>query len=190
MTWIDAHRDYCEALAAHYAMWWSDHGETHNWHRGPRHELPASYRVLRFAPSTKRACWTYATLCMSQPTDDERLELHLLSPVADVAHVELLTTVAHYHRTGARLGLGHTVNFGRPWLPGSGCTHGLVSLPYLDGPELEVLALPDGPVRFLWLIPVFAQEVEWKKRHGLEALESRLEAASFNYADPMRRSVV
>lgn len=49
---------------------------------------------------------------------------------------------AHFHRTGSALGLGHTVNFGRPWLPGSSCTHGLVSLPYLFGPELEWLQQP------------------------------------------------
>jgi hypothetical protein len=50
-----------------------------------------------------------------------------------------VTAIAHFHRTGSALGLGHTVNFGRPWLPTSSCTHGLGSLPYLDGPDLEWL---------------------------------------------------
>jgi hypothetical protein len=127
---------------------------------------------------------------MSREDDDERVELHLVSPLAAPAHVELLTAIAHYHRTGAKLGCGHTVNFGRPWLPGSRCTHGLISLPYLDGPNLEVLELEAGIVRFLWLIPITKEEVEFKKVRGLEALEARFEQASFDYLDPRRKSVV
>jgi hypothetical protein len=127
---------------------------------------------------------------MSEERDEAPLELHLLSPVATTEHVELLTAVAHYHRTGARLGLGHTVNFGRPWLPGSRCTHGLISLPYLDGPDLEILSVDGKTVRFLWLIPITKEEVEFKKKNGLEALEARLEEANFAYGDPKRPSVV
>jgi hypothetical protein len=128
---------------------------------------------------------------MSQPDDEDRIELHLLTrrsgQVLDEL-VELLTAVAHYHRTGRRLAVGHSVNFGRPWLPGSACTHGLISLPYLDGPELEWLAAP--AVRFLWLIPVTEAEVSFKKSRGLEALEERFEATAFDYLDPRRPSVV
>lgn len=102
--------------------------------------------------------------------------------------VELLTVVAHYHRNGHRLGLGHTVNFGEPWLPGSACTRGLISLPYLDGEALEWLDEPR--VRFLWLIPVTDDEVAFKAEHGLDALEERFEAAAFDYLDPLRASVV
>jgi hypothetical protein len=83
--------------------------------------------------------------------------------------------------------LGHTVNFGRSFLPGATCTHGLISLPYLDGPRLEWLERPR--VRFLWLIPVTWQEVAFKIRNGLDALEERLEAAGFDYLDPQRASV-
>jgi len=133
----------------------------------------------------------YATRCMSQPEDEARLEIHLLTgreKETDPELVELLTVTAHYHRTGTRLGLGHTVNFGRPWRPGSACTHGLLSLPYLDGPRLEWLAEPR--VQFLWLIPITAAELLFKKQHGLEALEERFEAAQFDYLDPLRPSVV
>jgi hypothetical protein len=127
---------------------------------------------------------------MSQPEDAERLELHLVTwekKAIEHGLVELLTVVAHYHRTGRALGLGHTVNFGRPWLPGSRCTHGLISLPYLDGPNLEWLAEPR--IQFLWLIPVTEAEVRYKRQHGLEALEQRFEESQFNYLDPVRASV-
>src|SRR5438034_4461732 len=137
---------YCASLTRHYQDFWSNRGHSFTWPTGPRWELPEDFTVLRFSPSPKRSAWTYATVCMSQEHDEARLELHLFSPVEAAEHVELLTAIAHYHRTGAMLGVGHTVNFGRPWLPGSLCTHGLISLPYLDGPELEVLKLNSIPV--------------------------------------------
>ena len=126
---------------------------------------------------------------MSHPDDDQPLELHMFSAVEAPEHVELLSAVAHYHRTGAKLGLGHTVYFGRPWLPGSLCTHGLIALPYLDGPDLEILELDGTAVRFLWIIPITKKELEFKKERGLEALEARLEAANFDYLNPNRESV-
>jgi hypothetical protein len=84
--------------------------------------------------------WTYATSGMSRPGDATPLELHLFSPERSEQLVELLMAIAHYHRTGSTLGLGASVNFGRPWLSGSDCSFGLISLPYLDGPALENFA--------------------------------------------------
>jgi hypothetical protein len=115
--------------------------------------------VLRFrAMELGRDMWTYATCSVSTALDEEPIELHLFSPVQAEELVELLTVVAHFHITGARLGLGHTVNFGRPWLPGSRCSFGLISHPYLDGPSLEVARGPAfrREVRCLWLIPITA----------------------------------
>jgi hypothetical protein len=65
---------------------------------------------------------------MSQPQDETRLELHMLCPYASDKSVELQYITAHFHRTGARLGLNHTVNFGLPWLEGSSRDHALISL--------------------------------------------------------------
>jgi hypothetical protein len=182
---------YAGAVEAHYASVWAPPEERLRWPEGPAGELPDDFCVLRVRRSDE--AWAYATRGMSQPGDDQRLELHLLVPVgseavADRSVAELLTAVAHYHRTGATLGLGHTVNFGRPWLPGSRCTHGLVSLPYLDGPALEWLE--GTQTRFLWLVPVTRAEVEFKKRKGLDALEERFERQQFDYLDPQRPSVV
>ena len=181
---------HCTAIAEHYDRCWRSRGEAWQWLKGPHDDLPSGFTVLRIAPSPSRAMWTYATVCMSQESDDAGLELHLFSPVATPAHVELLTVIAHYHRTWAELGCGHTVNFGRPWLPGSACTHGLISLPYLDGPTLELLERDGRTIRFLWLIPITVEEVAFKKERGLEALERRFEEAGVDYLDPLRRSVV
>jgi hypothetical protein len=190
---MNAETPYARALETHYAAAWGrPPADRLRWPEGPAGDLPADFCVLRFRRSGE--AWAYATRGMSRPADGQKLELHLLAPAraahepADPGLVELLTAVAHYHRTGAPLGLGHTVNFGRPWQPGSACTRGLVSLPYLDGPALERLEATG--TRCLWLLPVTPSEVEFKKRHGLEALEERFERPDFNYLDPRRPPVV
>lgn len=180
---------YGDRVRAHYEAKWSAKARVERWKQGPTHQLPSDFQILVFQPNARRF-WTYATCGMSQPDDDVRTEVHLFSPIETADHVELLTMIAHYHRTGARLGLGHTVNFGRPWLPKSACDHGLISLPYLDGPSLEQLEVEDGSVvSFLWLVPVTASEVVFATRHGLDVLERRFEEESFNYLDPMRPAV-
>jgi len=91
---------------------------------------------------------------------------------------------------GQALDLGHTVNFGRPWLNDSLCEYGLISLPYLDGPSLENLKKGNMTIRCLWLIPITKSEVEFKKQYGLDLLEEQFEKTQFNYLDINRRSVV
>ena len=156
---------------------------------GPIHELPQDFRILKFPPGQKRRMWTYATCCMSQPEDAHPFELHIFSRAESEAIVELLFATAHFHRTGQTLALGHTINFGKPWQSQSLCDHGLISLPYLDGPLLENLDIKSKPLKFYWLIPITKSEVEFKKKRGLEALEQKLETHAFDYLNPMRPSV-
>jgi hypothetical protein len=185
-----APRNYVASLRGHYEKFWNNIARPIRLRKGPIHQLPRDFSVLCFKPTAARKVWTYATCGMSLPTDPEPLELYLLSPQRSKELVVLLTATAHYHRTGASLGLGHTVNFGQRWLPGSECDHGLISLPYLHGPTLEWLSIGKVKVRFLWLIPITPFELDYKKRCGLEALEERLEEANFGYCDPARASVV
>jgi hypothetical protein len=182
----------CAEMTAHYVSNWKNEPAVRRPSKGPTWELPADFCVLEFPPTQSRDLWTYATCGMSQPGDDSPIELHLFSPQQSDELVELLTAVAHYHRTGHRLGLGHTANFGRPWLPTSPCEYGLISLPYLDGPSLEECKISQSSevVRCLWLIPITKKEREYKITYGLESLEQKFEEANFNYADPNRSSVV
>jgi len=103
---------------------------------------------------------------------------------------ELLVVTAHYHQTGKELGIGHSVNFGKPWWNGSLCDRGLISLPYLDGPKLEWLETNGKKVRFLWMIPVTKTEIDFKKKSGFEALERKFDEEKFDYLNPSRPSVV
>lgn len=176
-------------IEAHYASNWGPARKSVRLESGRIAELSPEFRVL--VTDRPNDVVAIATICMSRPEDRERLELHLLSrasPDQEGGLVELLTVMAHYHRTGAPLGVGHTVNLGRPWMPGSECTHALVSLPYLDGPSLEWM--PDRSVRFLWVIPITLAERNFKIAHGLNALEDRFESTRFDYLDPHRPSVI
>jgi hypothetical protein len=136
--------------------------------------------------------WIYATCGMGLCGATNPIELHLFSPRQCELLIELLTVIAHYHCTDRSLGLGHTVNFGRPWLPDSKCDYGLISLPYLDGPALERFndEETDMTVECLWLIPIAKSERDYTKKNGLEALESKFEEYRFDYLDPARPSVV
>jgi suppressor of fused protein SUFU len=176
-------------LREHYSRNWQSQPQALKWMAGPIADFPHDFHVLQFPPG-KHNFWIYSTCGMSQAQDLSQVELHLFSPRETPKHVELLTAVAHYHRTGSTLNAGHTVNFGRPWLPESRCDHGLLSLPYLDGPALELAELDGGVVRCLWLVPVTASEVAYAKERGAESLEAMLESAGFNYLDAGRQPVV
>lgn len=175
-------------LEQHYGAHWGAPLRRLRMARGPVHELDAAFEVLVFEPSPDARI--YATVCMSATADATPVELHLRArPSVDGDHdaLEILTAAAHYHCTGAQLGLGHTVSFGRGWQAGSACTHGLISLPYVDGPDLQ---WAPGSEQCLWLLPITEAERDFKREQGLDALESRFEASNFDYLDPARASVV
>jgi hypothetical protein len=180
-----------QCIAAHFQKVWRSTPVRKSWTMGPFWELPASFHVLEFPPNAARALWTYATCGMSRKYEGERLELYLLSPMETDAHVELLTAIAHYHFSAASLSAGHIVRFGRPWLEGSMCERGLISLPYLDGPSLEYSeGCADTPIRCLWLLPITEAERQFMLEHGQEALERRFDESQLDYANPNRPSVV
>lgn len=180
------------AIKDHYSCFWNSIGTEIRWTGGRFAELPPGFSVLEFPPSAKRPFWTYASCGMSVQADAPPLETFLLSERQDASIAELITALAHshYHVTGAYLGLSHTVNFGRPWLDDSTCDHGLLSLPYLDGTDLEWQTIAGRKTQFLWLIPVTKKEIEFKSRCGLDALEQLFESTKFNYLDPSRKSVI
>jgi len=177
-------------LLHHYENIWGVRGEICAFSSGPIWQLPEDFNVFKFPPHDGRPLWTYATCGMSQPADNSCLELHMFSPIETDEITELLYAVTHFHRTSFNLKLGHSVNFGRPWIVGSRCNFGLISLPYLDGPQLENFLLAGHYVKFLWLIPISSSEVEFKKERGLEELEARFDESGLDYADPARAPVV
>jgi hypothetical protein len=150
--------------------------------------LQEGFCVLRFGPTATSRLWHYATCGMSAAQDDAKLELHLLSPDPGSGLAELLAAVAKAHRATAALGLHSTIGFGRPWWPGSVCNCGLILPPIASEQALEWLGEPGAGVRFLRLVPVAGQEVEFMKKYGIEALEEMFAASGVNLVDPHRKS--
>lgn len=181
--------EYIEKIQTHYNTVWENNSDKRKLNKEPIQELPEGFKILRFKPTKSRNMWTYATCGMSMPSDANLLELHIFAPEQNDNLIEILTATAHYHRNGSSLGLGHTINFGQPWWDQSNCEYGLISLPYLDGPSLEWLDIDGIEVQFLWLIPITRQEVDYKKKYGLESLEGKFDKLSFEYLNPYRNSI-
>jgi Suppressor of fused protein (SUFU) len=51
-------------------------------------------------------------------------------------------------------------------------------------------AATETAIRFLWLLPITNAEREYTKAFGVEALESKLDEAEIDFANPARPSVV
>ena len=173
----------------HYENIWKNKPKIYLWDKGKVEKMPHDFRILEFEPSASREMWTYSTCCMSNPDDENPIELHFFSSKKDTSLIELLTTVVYFHRNTSRLNLWHTVNFGRPWQDKSHCDYGLISLPYLDGSELENLQEQTYKIKFYWLIPITKNEVEFKKNYGIEALELKFEELDLDYTNPNRFTI-
>lgn len=177
-------------IISHYENSWGKDWSLIDFPKSPASPLPSDFGILEFLPRPGREMWTYATCGMSFGRPENMLELHMFCNSRNPDAGEILAACAHYHLTAQQLGVGHSVNFGKPWAEGSSCDFGVVSLPYLDGPNLEVLVNGRGDeILFLWLIPVTRSEVEFKKEHGFKALEDLFEEKNFNYANPLRAAV-
>ncbi|MGW3241618.1 suppressor of fused domain protein [Streptomyces sp. NPDC001070] len=54
----------------------------------------------------------------------------------------------------------------------------------------SLCALPGGHARLLWLLPVTASEIAFRRKHGTEALEQLFDEAEINPVDPRRPAVL
>ncbi|MCC3157181.1 suppressor of fused domain protein [Hymenobacter sp. 15J16-1T3B] len=177
-------------LQRHLEGQWQAAGRRIKWEQGPTDQLHPDFRVLEFGPGDKHDCWIYSTLGMSLGRADDAIELHLFAPGQNLNLVELLVAAAAYHRTAAPLSLHHTVNLGRPWLPGSACDHAYVSQPYLDGLELELFRVEGGAVSNYWLLPITESERDFKVQMGWQELEDMFEVSGLDFLDPQRPACV
>jgi len=181
-------------IRSHLDRFWPDRPhEEFVWTLGPIGQSLPHFRVRRVAPAERRDPWVYVTVGAWEATASEShgTEFFLLSPTENALHVELLAMVANLHADPRyRLKVGSTIPIGRPWMPDSAADHLLVSLPYRYGPSLELCELGERHVRFVWLVPVTAAEVQLTRTQGLEALERLLEQSNVDVIAPKRRSLV
>ena len=184
--------DVCGAVEEHVRRFF--HGqqvEAFTWTAGPVLNANPHFRALRIAPAEPGGLWQYVSVGGWAAAEGQGRGLEfVISTLAETPRaVELLAMVVYYHRSG-RLGLGHTLPIGEPWLAGSACDHLLVSLPYPFGPDLQTCHVGDRHVDVLWLLPITQAERDFKAAHGLEVLEQRFDQAALEYWDIGRKSVV
>ncbi|MCB2409865.1 suppressor of fused domain protein [Hymenobacter lucidus] len=182
---------YITKCKEHYARFFGPESTVRHLEAGPREKLHPTFFVLEFPPDQVHDFWIYSTVGMSLDREDTNLiELFIYSPQQDASLVELLTVCASYHRNVLPLNLHHTVNIGQPWLNNSTCDHAFISLPYLDGEELELLQHTEATTHCYWLIPITKSERDFKIEQGYEALEDLFEETRLDYLNPDRASLV
>lgn len=183
-----------EAVEAHLRQFFEGHAvEKRTWNTGPIHERIPGFFVFEVGPGPRFSGWTYVTVgCWASTAHHGHgLEFALSSNAKDAANVEALFMLAYYNAgpESQRMDWGHTVPIGEPWRGGN-LDHFLIAKPYAYGPDFETFAWSSGHVRLLTLMPISQAERDFKAKHGIEALEQRLEDAAVDFANPVRASVV
>jgi len=182
---------YTDRLRHHYELYFGVTGNKVKWTKGSTHKLHPDFYILEIESSKRRAMWAYATVGMSLDRNDNNLiELITYSPTKDSSRVELLTVNASFHRNSEALNLHHTVFIGQLTNFDTTCDHGFISLPYLDGKELEIFQFYEKEIHCYWYIPITKAERDFKMMKGCNALEDLFEEKQFDHLDMRRKSVV
>jgi len=188
----DHERAAVDALRTHLEKWWGSCDEF-VWERGPMRQNCPWFRVLRARHKDDRR-WLYASAGASvlRQVEGTGHEFFLVSRTESPEHVELVTVAAHYAIFGQHEGVheGHTLNIGRPWLPGSQCDHLYLSAAYLLPIEFAVLKHDFGSAHLLWAVPITEAEKRWRHEHGQEAFERLMEDHELIPDDPTRAPLV
>ncbi|MGJ4748387.1 suppressor of fused domain protein [Leptospira sp. SA-E8] len=181
---------YVKSLISHYSKVWGSKYNLLKFDKGPVKELPENFRIVEFSPQGSRNYWVYATIGMLFSFTENPIELHIFSPIKERGLLEILYSIAHYHQYEKQLGLFYTINFGRGWIESSNCSYGLIQLPYVDGPAIEIFNFESHEIHCYWLLPITENEREFKKKNGFDSLAEVFEKKQLNYIDPNRNSLV
>jgi hypothetical protein len=184
-------KTYIHKLRQHFETYFGVTGKPLTLDKGPKEKLHPDFFILEFPPNKRHSMFCYCTVGMSADRlDDNKIELVVYSPKPDTSLVELLTYCASYHRNKLPLNIHHTVNIGQPWLDNSKCDHAFISLPYLDGEDLELFTFEGNSIHCYWLIPITEKERDYKMENGCEALEQLFEEGQLDYLNPNRKCLV
>jgi hypothetical protein len=182
-------------LKSHIQNFWQKNNKREFfWRSGPISRAYNNFCVLQIEPEKHENQWVYITLGASEihSSNHEHLEFFILSPKEYPPHIDTLAMVANFHADPQYGGiyLGKVINIGRSWMEDSICKYFLVSLPYTIGEKFEYLQTDKLRIRFLWLLPITKNEVDYLLKYGQEKLEEEFEKAEIEYLNPNRPSVV
>jgi hypothetical protein len=183
-----------DLFSQHIGIFFEGHNITERrWKWGPIKDILPQFRIIEVEPGPRSQLWVYISSGAWEAADKNTgyIEFMMIAPEKNVRFAELLAMVTFYHANPQhRLGLGHTVPLGEPWLDDSLCDHLFVSHPYPYGPELEVWKIEKGHGHLFWLLPITKAERDFKVQYGAEELEKRFEDIGVEYWRPDRKSVV
>jgi hypothetical protein len=184
-----------DAILEHYrGIWGKDQVEEVHWTPGPVAARLPDLHIAKVRPASADGAWIFATIGAWRATEDidHGLEFMAVAQRESAVVMERLGMLAYYHAGPPenRLGAGHRVPIGEPWVEGSTLEVTLISRPYPWGLKLEHCQLADRHIQVLWALPISEKERDFAREHGLDALEQQFEAARLDYLDPFRRSVV
>ncbi len=97
------------------------------------------------------------------------------------AIAELLVLIAeHPYNHAIEVGPGFILPIGEPVVPGSGMEYLYYTYPYLDDPQIYEqpygqIERPQLMIQTLWVFPIYRSEVQFIRRNGPDAWETRLQ---------------
>jgi hypothetical protein len=151
------------------------------------------FEILEWDLTEDRDVWMYASLGRSLPAwDSGRHRVELIHPSKersmDVA-VRILGAAMTAPAEGAGLASGHTIALSEPAFPGSPMQRLLLSKPWGEEEEFEILDLPRGiHVEFLMVIPIHESEFRYLRQHGEALLWERFADQEIDFADGRREA--
>lgn len=125
----------------------------------------------------------------SCPSREPRTELMAFCRIPDAEMIgNLLLDLAEYpFRENRHLFWWQTIPLGRPLFPGSTIEGVLLSIPPLSADQFT-FQIGEHRIDILWVVPILASELAEGQRHGIQALEKRLERDNIDITD-LRRSI-
>ena len=167
--------------------------EVLRWTRGGLRENLPDLALVRVAPDGPGKPWVHlsAGASLERMDDGYGLEFLLLAPEPSPDALKLLAMVAHLHGDPRYpLTLGQPLEIGHPWLEGATCDHLLVCLADGFAQEVEWYSDARRNIRFVWLVPISADEAELARQRGYGAVLEALGRARLDPADAKRPSSV
>ncbi|HKW44378.1 MAG TPA: suppressor of fused domain protein [Candidatus Eremiobacteraceae bacterium] len=157
-----------------------------------------SANVFRYPPNEKREVYSYgaahahASMVLAHEHGVAHAEQYFA--VAREAHDVFydLTAVCATHAcgNGARVDEWGVVPLAQE-IPGTRGMTALLAAPAIfEGDAFEYLTVDGLHLRFLWVVPIFASEADFRKRSGAEALQRALFTKGVDLADFSRLPVV
>src|ERR1700720_3159834 len=138
-----------------------------------------SANVFRYPPTEKREVFTYGaahahssmTLAHDHGVAHAEQYFAVSREAQDVLYDLTAVCATHACGKGSRVDEWSVVSLAQE-IPGTHGTAALLAAPAIfEGEAFEYLTLDGLHLRFLWVVPIFASEAEFRKRSGAEALQ-------------------